>query len=140
MPEFFVEQLILAPDWIAGSFRFYSGHNHPKHPAVLSSVLFHLKLAFCCWLAGLMARRERGAYPLRYVTSEQRSQRACEPQPSRGAGADRHLLRCRSSTMRWGIDCVAAPCICLHGARAKMESFRWDRTLDPEKVREFDQK
>src|SRR5262249_46071055 len=35
----------------------------------------------CCWLAKQMARRERGAYPLRYVTSEQRSQRLCEPQP-----------------------------------------------------------
>src|SRR5687768_15683810 len=60
-----------------------------KEPASTSktSVLSHLKLAFCCWLAGLMARRERGAYPLRYVTSEQRSQRACEPQPLRGAAA-----------------------------------------------------
>ena len=76
-----------------------------------------------------MARRERGAYPLRYVTSEERSQQACEPQPTRGEAAGRHLLRCRSSTMHWGIDCVAAPCICLPGARAKMESFRWDRTL-----------
>ena len=43
-----------------------------------------------------MARRERGAYPLWYVTSEQRSQRLCEPQPEgawrKGAYASLSLL------------------------------------------------
>ena len=60
------------------------------------SAVFHKYGCVCCWLAKLMARRERGAYPLRYVTSEQRSQRLCEPQPDgawrKGASASLPLL------------------------------------------------
>ena len=48
---------------------------------------------------GPLARRERRAYPMRYVRSEQRSQRACGPQPK---GARR----------RAGICGVAAPRRC----------------------------
>ena len=57
---------------------------------------FHKYSDLCCWLAKLMARRERGAYPSRYVTSAQRSQRLCEPQPDgawrKGASASLPLL------------------------------------------------
>src|SRR6266700_6533578 len=41
----------------------------------------------------------------------------------RGAAAGGHLRRCRSSTMHTGIACVAAPRICLPGARAKMHTL-----------------
>ena len=58
-----------------------------------------IRCAFCCWPPGPLARRERRAYPLRYVRSEQHSQRACGPQARRGAAAGGHLRRCRSSTM-----------------------------------------
>ena len=58
-----------------------------------------IRCTFCCWPPGPLARRERRAYPLRYVRSEQHSQRACGPQP---AGARR----------RAGICFVAAPRRC----------------------------
>ena len=63
-------------------------------------------------LAKPLARRERGAYPLWYVTSEQQSQRFCEPQPvgawRKGASASllllndalRHRLRRSASHLR----------------------------------------
>src|SRR5437667_9408432 len=40
-----------------------------------------ITFALCCRPPGPLARRERRAYPLRDVRSEQRSQRACGPQP-----------------------------------------------------------
>src|SRR5438094_3731299 len=40
-----------------------------------------IRCTFCCWPPGPLARRERRAYPLRYVRSEQHSQRPCGPQP-----------------------------------------------------------
>ena len=66
-----------------------------------------------------MARRERRAYPLRYVRSEQQSQRACGPQPE---GARRRAGICCVAAPRrcHHIACVAAPCIYPPGARAKM--------------------
>src|SRR5438128_9414153 len=54
---------------------------------------------FCCWPPVPRARRERRAYPVRYVRSEQPRQRACGPQPG---GARR----------RAGICFVAAPRRC----------------------------
>ena len=45
----------------------------------------------------------------------------------RGAAAGGHLLRCRSSAMRTGIACVAAPRICPPGARAKVQTLFIDR-------------
>ena len=47
----------------------------------------------------------------------------------RGAAADGHLLRCRSSTMLMGIACVAAPCICPPGARTKVQTLIIDKPL-----------
>src|SRR5213075_1301066 len=47
----------------------------------------------------------------------------------RGAAAGGHLLCCRSSTMHTGIACVAAPCICPPGARAKMHTLFPDGPL-----------
>ncbi len=52
-----------------------------------------------------MARRERGAYPLCYVTSEQGSQQVCEPQP-------------RGARRRAGICFVAAPRRCTGASTA----------------------
>src|SRR5213592_3622828 len=49
-----------------------------------------IRCTFCCWPPGPLARRERRAYPLRYVRSEQRSQGACGPQPG-GARRSRNL-------------------------------------------------
>ena len=57
-----------------------------------------ITFAFCCWSPGTLARHERRAYS-EYVRSEQRSQRACGPQPG---GARR----------RAGICFVAAPRRC----------------------------
>src|SRR6266545_7387886 len=51
---------------------------------------FKNKFRFCWRLFGLLARRERRAYPQRSVRSEQRSQQAKEPQP---AGAGRRRAR-----------------------------------------------
>src|SRR2546425_2027264 len=49
-----------------------------------------IRCTFCCWPPDPLARRERRAYPLRYVRSEQRSRGACGPQPGgarrRGGG------------------------------------------------------
>src|SRR5436309_7589600 len=58
-----------------------------------------IRCTFCCWPPGPLARRERRAYPVRYVRSEQHRQRACGPQPG---GARR----------RAGICFVAAPRRC----------------------------
>jgi len=57
-----------------------------------------------------------------YVRSEQRSQRACGPQPK---GARRRAgICCVVAPRRWHrIACVAPPCICPPGARAKMGSY-----------------
>src|SRR5438876_10500812 len=87
-----------------------------------------ITFALCCGPPGPLARRERRAYPLRYVRSEQHSQRACGPQPG---GARRRAdicgvaapLRCHH------IACVAAPCICPPGARAKMHTLFSDGPL-----------
>ncbi len=69
--------------------------------------------------------RWRGAsdeqYPVRYVRSEQQSQRSAGRSHGGGAVAKgAYRLCCRSSTMRPGIACVAAPRICPPGARAKV--------------------
>src|SRR5213595_1417608 len=77
---------------------------------------------------GPLARRERRAYPLRYVRSEQHSQRACGPQPG---GARRRAGICGVAAPRrcHHIACVAAPCICPPGARAKMHTLFPDGPL-----------
>src|SRR5438876_3102796 len=78
--------------------------------------------------------RWRGAsdelYPGRYVRSEQQSQRACGPQP---AGARRRAGICGVAAPRrcHHIACVAAPCICPPGARAKMHTLFSDGPLAP---------
>src|SRR5437899_1717656 len=59
------------------------GKNRTKGP-------FKNKFRFCWRLFGLLARRERRAYPQRSVRSEQRSQQAKEPQPG-GAGRRRAI-------------------------------------------------
>src|SRR6266516_2141286 len=51
-----------------------------------------IRCTFCCWPPGPLARRERRAYPLRYVRSEQHSQRACGPQPGGARRAKMHTL------------------------------------------------
>src|SRR3989475_13090229 len=84
------------------------------------------RCTFCCWPPGPLARRERRAYPVRYVRSEQHRLRAAA---RRGAAAGGHLLCCRSSTMHTGIACVAAPRICPPGARAKMHTLFPDGPL-----------
>jgi len=43
--------------------------------------------------------------------------------------SEKHLLRCRSSTMYTDIACVAAPRICPPGARAKVDLLFCDRPL-----------
>ena len=53
----------------------------------------------------------------RVTEAEQRLNRAQDPCALRVAAARGHLLRCRSSPMHTGIDCVASPCICPRGAR-----------------------
>src|SRR5213076_736288 len=58
-----------------------------------------IRCTFCCWPPGPLARRERRAYPVRYVRSEQHRQRACGPQPGGARG-------------RAGICFVAAPRRC----------------------------
>src|SRR5437867_10105531 len=50
-----------------------------------------IRCTFCCWPPGRLARRERRAYPVRYVRSEQHRQRACGPQP----GGARRLASAR---------------------------------------------
>src|SRR5207245_8562908 len=67
-------------------------------------------------------------YPLRYVRSEQHSQRACGPQPG---GARRRAGICGVAAPRrcHHIACVAAPCICPPGARAKMHTLFSDGPL-----------
>ena len=45
----------------------------------------------------------------------------------RGAAAGGHLRRCRFSTMGNDIACVAAPCICPAGARAKAQTLFMDK-------------
>src|SRR5881296_1145983 len=87
-----------------------------------------IRCTFCCWPPGPLARRERRAYPLRYVRSEQHSQRACGPQPG---GARRRAGICGVAAPRrcHHIACVAAPCICPPGARAKMHTLFSDGPL-----------
>src|SRR5206468_3505874 len=87
-----------------------------------------IRCTFCCWPPGPLARRERRAYPLRYVRSEQHSQRACGPQPG---GARRRAGICGVAAPRrcHHIACVAAPCICPPGARAKMHTLFPDGPL-----------
>src|SRR5436190_5260520 len=70
------------------------------------------------------------AAPLRYVRSEQHSQRACGPQPG---GARRRAGICDVAAPRrcHHIACVAAPCICPPGARAKMHTLFSDGPLAP---------
>src|SRR5216117_3102917 len=89
-----------------------------------------IRCTFCCWPPGPLARRERRAYPLRYVRSEQHSQRACGPQPG---GARRRAGICGVAAPRrcHHIACVAAPCICPPGARAKMHTLFSDGPLAP---------
>src|SRR6266516_2888582 len=76
-----------------------------------------IRCTFCCWPPGPLARRERRAYPVRYVRSEQHRQGACGPQPG---GARR----------RAGICFVAAPRICPPGARAKIHTLFPDGPLE----------
>src|SRR6266516_6758741 len=87
-----------------------------------------IRCTFCCWPPGPLARRERRAYPLPYVRSEQHSQRACGPQPG---GARRRAGICGVAAPRrcHHIACVAAPCICPPGARAKMHTLFPDGPL-----------
>src|SRR2546422_11716823 len=85
-----------------------------------------IRCTFCCWPPGPLARRERRAYPLRplrYVRSEQHSQRACGPQPG-GARRRRARIGGVAAPRRCHhIACVAAPRICPPGARAKMHTL-----------------
>src|SRR5439155_2028726 len=63
---------------------------------------FKNKFRFCWRLFGLLARRERRAYPQRSVRSEQRSQQAKEPQLG-GAGRRRAIcFVARRSQPRFG--------------------------------------
>src|SRR5207247_2149556 len=56
-----------------------SWHGRPRPCKVGSNLRARqeIRCTFCCWPPGPLARRERRAYPLRYVRSEQHSQRAC---------------------------------------------------------------
>ena len=90
-----------------------------------------IRCTFYCWPPGPLARRERRAYPLRYVRSEQHSQRACGPQPE-GARRRRARIGGVAAPRRCHhIACVAAPCICPPGARAKMHTLFSDGPLGP---------
>src|SRR5437588_325541 len=82
----------------------------------------------------LLPWRHPGLYeasPVRYVRSEQRSQGACGPQPG---GARRRAGICGVAAPRrcHYIACVAAPCICPPGARAKMHTLFPDGPLPVE--------
>ena len=69
---------------------------------------------FCCRLSGPRASRYVIG-PMSNTSTLKRSKYmglGLRAASLRGAAAGRHLLRCRSSTMHSGIDCVAAPCIC----------------------------
>src|SRR5204863_5209863 len=110
-----------------------SWHGRPR-PCKVGSKLRarqEIRCTFCCWPPGPLARRERRAYPLRYVRSEQHSQRACGPQPG---GARRRAGICGVAAPRrcHHIACVAAPCICPPGARAKMHALFSDGPLATE--------
>src|SRR5438552_19042084 len=87
-----------------------------------------IRCTFCCWPPGPLARRERRAYPLRYVRSEQHSQRACGPQPG-GARRRAGIFGVAAPRRCHHIACVAAPCICPPGARAKMHTLFSDGPL-----------
>src|SRR2546427_9074172 len=70
---------------------------------------FKNKFRFCWRLFGLLARRERRAYPQRSVRSEQRSQQAKEPQPG-GAGRRRAIcFVARRSQPPYGGGSLLAP-------------------------------
>src|SRR2546425_12937231 len=71
---------------------------------------FKNKFRFCWRLFGLLARRERRAYPQRSVRSEQRSQQAKEPQPG-GAGRRRGICfgARRAQPPRGGCSPLAPP-------------------------------
>src|SRR5207247_8641397 len=89
-----------------------------------------IRCTFFCWPPGSLARRERRAYPLRYVRSEQRSQRACGRQTG-GARRRRARIGGVAAPRRCHhIACVAAPCICPPGARAKMHTLFSDGPLE----------
>src|SRR5213593_2456867 len=110
-----------------------SWHGRPRPCKVGSNLRARqeIRCTFCCWPPGPLARRERRAYPLRplrYVRSEQHSQRACGPQPG---GARRRAGICGVAAPRrcHHIACVAAPCICPPGARAKMHTLFPDGPL-----------
>src|SRR5437016_14192134 len=86
---------------------FFAGVKTPLHEILIKFLSCfrtlrarqEIRCTFCCWPPGPLARRERRAYPVRYVRSEQHRQRACGPQPG---GARR----------RAGICFVAAPRRC----------------------------
>src|SRR5437879_13808230 len=84
---------------------------------------FKNKFRFCWRLFGLLARRERRAYPQRSVRSEQRSQQAKEPQPG-GAGRLRAIcFVARRSQPHCGGWSLLAPRIWPDGAPAKRGSY-----------------
>src|SRR5206468_10761509 len=74
-------------------FHHPPGENSPQRTQLRSKILQlrarqEIRCTFCCSPAGPLARRERRAYPLRplrYVRSEQHSQRACPAARERGA-------------------------------------------------------
>src|SRR3989475_13160205 len=81
---------------------------------------FKNKFRFCWRLFGLLARRERRAYPQRSVRSEQRSQQAKEPQPG-GAGRGRAIcFVVRRSQPPYGGCSLPAPRIWAVGAPAQI--------------------
>src|SRR5205823_4677353 len=81
----------------------------------------------CCWPPGPLARRERRAIPGAVCEERATKPAGLRAAARRGAAAGGHLLCWRSSTMRSGIACVAAPRICPPGARAKVFILFLDR-------------
>ena len=92
------------------------GKNRTKGP-------FKNKFRFCWRLFGLLARRERRAYPQRSVRIEQRSQQAKEPQPG-GAGRRRAICFLARRSQPHGGGCsLLAPRIWPDGAPARIGSY-----------------
>src|SRR5213593_2269059 len=91
-----------------------------------------ITFALCCRPPGPLARRERRAYPLRYVRREQRSQRACGPQPEGAVcvvGAPRRCTAASPASRRLasGPSALAPKCKCYSVAGPKFLLLRSGR-------------
>src|SRR5688572_11521227 len=73
--------------------------------------------------------------PQRIADDEQRRDRPQPPCALRVPAACRHLRRCRSSTMLFGIACVAAPGIWRHGARNAAHAITRTGSSDGGRIR-----